>query len=390
MKVLNIVGARPNFMKIAALMRQMKKYLQFEPLLVHTGQHYDDDMSEAFFKDLRLPEPDVYLGIGSGTHAEQTARIMMAFEKVCLREKPQLVVVVGDVNSTLACALVAAKLEIPVAHIEAGLRSFDRSMPEETNRLLTDQISDFLFTTCEDANINLLKEGISENKIFFVGNVMIDTLLEHKKLANDSNIIERFGLREDGVLKRYAVVTLHRPCNVDEFDALEGILDALVTLSESVPVIFPVHPRTYRQIEKFRLKDKISYVKNISDGRLIRLGFQPIATAPLGYLDFLSLLSNAAVVLTDSGGIQEETTVLQVPCLTLRENTERPITITEGTNTLVGRSRADIIEAAVDILENGITPKRCPKYWDGRASERIMGVLCKAFGFVQEFASEKF
>lgn len=389
MKALFVVGARPNFMKVAPLIRQIRKYPQFEPLLVHTGQHYDDDMSETFFRDLRLPEPDVYLGVGSGTHAEQTAKIMVDFEKVCKREKPQLVVVVGDVNSTLACALVAAKLEIPVAHIEAGLRSYDRTMPEEINRLLTDQLSDFLFTSCEDANNNLKKEGISESKIFFVGNVMIDTLFEHKKLAGGSGIAEKLGLKEDGTLKEYAVVTLHRPYNVDSYDVLNDILGALITLSESIPVIFPVHPRTFKQIERFGLVDKLRYPGDIADVRSGRFEPGPLALSPLGYLDFLSLLSNAAVVLTDSGGIQEETTVLQVPCLTLRANTERPITITEGTNILVGSKRADIIRAAVDVLENGVITGPGPKFWDGKAAERVINILCKAFQPVQEFAKER-
>ncbi len=377
MKIVNVVGTRPNFVKIAPLIREMKKYTKFEPLLVHTGQHYDDDMSESIFKDLQLPEPDVYLGVGSGTHAEQTAKIMTEFEKVCFTEKPDLVVVVGDVNSTIAAALVAAKQNIPIAHIEAGLRSFDRTMPEEINRLLTDRISDFLFTTCEDANINLRNEGIPQSKVFFVGNVMIDTLLDHIHLAGRSDITDKLGLKENGNLKRYAVVTLHRPSNVDAPAVLTGILDALGNLARTIPVIFPVHPRTTRQIEAFGLKDRMFYVDDLPHSHPDTPARNILAVPPLGYLDFLSLLSGAAIVLTDSGGLQEETTILQIPCLTLRNNTERPVTLREGTNILVGNKPEKIVKTAAGVLKNADPRKKSPKYWDGSAAKRIVDILLK-------------
>jgi len=375
-KVIHIVGARPNFMKIAPLMEEMSKYPQyFDQLLLHTGQHYDDEMSKSFFDDLRLTKPDVYLGVGSGTHSEQTGKIMIEFERVCLQEKPDLVIVVGDVNSTIACAIVAAKLCIPIAHIEAGLRSFDRTMPEEINRVLTDQISDYLFTTCEDANQNLIKEGITENKIFFVGNVMIDTLLSHIEIAKNSNILEKLGLRKNNKIKKYAVVTLHRPSNVDNPKILMGILNALNELAKEIPLIFPAHPRTIKQIRNFKHQEMVNHEENFLSEGLNNTNRNVLTIPPLGYLDFLCLMSNAAIVLTDSGGIQEETTVLGIPCLTLRNNTERPITVKEGTNIVVGNNPDNIINTALSVLKNQNSRKKIPKYWDGKAAERIVKIL---------------
>ncbi|MDH7514056.1 MAG: UDP-N-acetylglucosamine 2-epimerase (non-hydrolyzing) [Clostridiales bacterium] len=377
-----VAGARPNFMKLYPIVEElMKEKMKYR--IIHTGQHYDKEMSDAFFKDLGLPEPDIHLGIGSGTHAEQTAQIMIAFEKVCIKERPDLIMVVGDVNSTVACALVAAKLLIPVAHVEAGLRSFDRTMPEEINRLLTDQISDFLFTTCEDANRNLIREGIPEEKIHFVGNVMIDTLLKHLEMAKKSGMIERLGLARDGGVIAYALITLHRPSNVDDPRTLKKIFGVLNEIARKIPVIFPVHPRTLKRLQEFGLKGQINYVdvsaanfdKSCLDGRPLRV----VGIPPLGYLNFLCLMSKAALVITDSGGIQEETTILGVPCLTLRNNTERPVTVREGTNFVVGNDARRIKEKALDILENGIRRRRIPKYWDGKAAERIVKILTKSF-----------
>ncbi|MEO0155744.1 MAG: UDP-N-acetylglucosamine 2-epimerase (non-hydrolyzing) [candidate division WOR-3 bacterium] len=361
-KIVILVGARPNFMKAAPVYNELKKIKRFKTFIVHSGQHYDKAMSKVFFRDLALPKPKIYLGVGSGTHAEQTAKVMMEFEKVCFKEKPDLVIVVGDVNTTLAGALTAAKLCIPVAHVEAGLRSFDRTMPEEINRLLTDQISDFLFTTCEDANRNLLREGIAPEKIFFVGNTMIDSLLKHCTVAKKIKILEMLGLD----VGRYGVVTLHRPSNVDDINVLQKIIDAISEISKIVPIVFPVHPRTDRQLDNIHF---LLYEPEFKKG----IKF----TEPLGYLEFLSLMSGASIVLTDSGGIQEETTILGIPCLTLRENTERPITITQGTNKLVGNDPRKIIKEACKILryrDHQYSPKR-PKYWDGRAGKRIAKIL---------------
>ena len=378
LRVIFVVGTRPNFMKVAPLIREMSKYPQkFDWVLTHTGQHYDEGMSEAFFDDLGLPKPDIYLGVGSGTHAKQTGRIMVEFERVCLKEKPNLVVVVGDVNSTVACAFAVAKLCIPVAHIEAGLRSFDRTMPEEINRIFTDQISDYLFTTCEDANMNLRKEGISESKIFFVGNIMIDTLLSHIERAKNSDIIEKLGLKENNNVKKYALLTLHRPSNVDNPFILKGIINILNNISKKIPIIFPVHPRSIKKIKNFKLEEMINYTEHISSNELDKADKNILAIPPLGYLDFLFLMSNAALVLTDSGGIQEETTILGIPCLTLRNNTERPITVREGTNIVVGNNPDKIIKTAFSVFKNGIQRKKIPKYWDGKAAKRIINILIK-------------
>lgn len=357
-KVLLVAGARPNFMKIAPIYTGMKNNKKLNAVLVHTGQHYDKNMSHLFFRDLELPKPDIYLGVGSASHAVQTARIMTGFEKVCLNEKPDAVLVVGDVNSTLACSVVASKLLIPIGHVEAGLRSFDRTMPEEINRIVTDSLSTFLFTTCEDANKNLKKEGISNKKIYFVGNVMIDTLLTHKKKATGSNILRNLKLKK----KQYAVLTLHRPSNVDDKKTLYGIINALKTISKDIPIIFPIHPRTKKQIERFKLSDFFNVVKCIE---------------PLGYFDFLNLMINSKFMLTDSGGIQEETTILNIPCLTLRKNTERPITIKEGTNTLVGNSGENIVKGVKNILIGKIKTGGIPKFWDGNAAQRIVKVISR-------------
>ncbi|MBK7707735.1 MAG: UDP-N-acetylglucosamine 2-epimerase (non-hydrolyzing) [Acidobacteria bacterium] len=357
-KILNIVGARPNFMKIAPIQREMQRRSnEFQPLIVHTGQHYDEAMSDSFFRDLGIPAPDHHLEVGSASHAVQTARIMMAFEPVVLKEKPDWVLVVGDVNSTIACALVCAKLGVKIAHVEAGLRSRDRSMPEEINRILTDSISDLLLTTSQDADENLRQEGVSADKIRFVGNVMIDSLYYNLEKAKQLKIRENLGLTE------YAVTTLHRPSNVDEPEILGGLLDALRDVSKRLPVVFPVHPRTRANIEKFGFENKIA-------GSGIRL------IDPLGYLDFMNLYSGARLVLTDSGGLQEETTALGIPCLTLRENTERPITIELGTNVLVGTNPDKIRAAACEILEN--SSKKAPgipPLWDGKAARRICDAL---------------
>lgn len=363
MKILHIVGARPNFMKIAPIIEAMNSYPdRIDQMLVHTGQHYDQKMSRAFFEDLGMPKPDINLGVGSGTHAEQTAKIMVEFEKVCIREKPDLIIVVGDVNSTMACAITAKKLGIKVAHVEAGLRSRDMSMPEEINRLCTDVLCDYLFTTDHFANENLKSEGIPEEKIFFVGNVMIDTLMKHKKAAAKLDLAGRLGL-EPG---KYATLTLHRPSNVDDKDTLQGILEALSQIARKLPIVFPIHPRTKKMADLF------GFSHYFSDGEKVE-GIWTVE--PLGYLDFLHLNMHAKMALTDSGGLQEETTVLGIPCITMRENTERPITCEIGTNVIVGNKSDSILAAAGKIL-NGTTPKgRTPEKWDGKAAERIVDYL---------------
>ncbi len=353
LRIVNVVGARPNFMKIAPLMAEYRKHSdRLEPVLVHTGQHYDDNMSKLFFDQLQLPKPDLYLGIGSGSHAEQTGKIMVEMERLLQAQAADLVVVVGDVNSTMAATIVAAKLCIPVAHVEAGLRSNDRTMPEEVNRLVTDALSDYCFTTSQDADENLLREGVPAQKIFFVGNVMIDTLLRLKEVALKSDIRQQLGLGG-----RFGFVTLHRPSNVDSKEVLAEILASLDVIQKELPLVFPVHPRTASRIKEFGLSSNL------------RL------TGPLGYLDSLCLMSNSTLVLTDSGGVQEETTVLGVPCLTIRNNTERPVTVTEGTNTLVGTSHARIVAEARNILGGNGKRGRVPKFWDGQAAQRIVQCL---------------
>ena len=362
LKVINVVGARPNFMKVAPLVEAMERRgHEFAPLVVHTGQHYDDRMSDAFFRDLDLPHPDTYLGVGSGSHAQQTAAVMRLFEPVVLQEKPDWVLVVGDVNSTLACALVCSKLLVPVAHVEAGLRSRDHTMPEEINRLLTDQISDLLLTPSRDADANLLAEGIPPSRIRFVGNVMMDSLFKHLARAEGSGVREELGLAG----RDYAVLTLHRPSNVDDVDVLGRILSAVERIAERLPVVFPAHPRTLKNLDEFGLAERLER------GARVRL------IEPLGYLDFLRLYSGARLVLTDSGGIQEETTALGIPCLTLRENTERPVTVELGTNVLVGTDPERIVCSALDALDGRPSDRtpRVPPLWDGKTADRILDAL---------------
>lgn len=360
MKILNVVGARPNFMKMAPLLKVMNHYPEkVEHLLVHTGQHYDEKMSKAFFEDLGMPKPDIDLGVGSGSHAVQTAKIMVAFEQVCLREKPDLFIVVGDVNSTMACTITAKKLGIQVAHVEAGLRSRDMGMPEEINRLCTDVLCDYLFTTDHFANENLQIEGIPEEKIIFVGNVMIDTLLKHKEMAAGMDVVAGLGL-EPG---KFATLTMHRPANVDDRHVFAGILKALHQISETLPIVFPIHPRTRKMVENFHLTNFFTSGPEVKGIWL---------TEPLGYLDFLHLNMNAAMVLTDSGGLQEETTVLGIPCITMRPNTERPVTCEVGTNIVVGNNPEEILAAAHNILSGKCRAGHVPEKWDGRAAERII------------------
>jgi UDP-N-acetylglucosamine 2-epimerase (non-hydrolysing) len=376
MKFLLTAGARPNFMKIAPIIRVIHQRNTKSTMnainykLVHTGQHYDREMSEAFFHDLELPSPDIFLGVGSGSHSQQVARVMMRFEEVCLKEKPDAVVVVGDVNSTLACALTAAKLGISVAHVEAGLRSFDRTMPEEINRVATDALSDFLFTTEKSGNKNLINEGISKKKIFFVGNVMIDTLLKFKAKAKEKAKIKLKGLD-------FALLTLHRPTNVDNKKAFKDLLQTLRMVSKQIPIIFPAHPRTQKQIRAFGY-EKYFNVLNLNSINPMNPS-NPInsinLSGPLPYLEFINLMANAKMVFTDSGGIQEETTILGVPCLTIRQNTERPVTIEEGTNILVGNDRTKILKESFKILNGKGKRGKIPKFWDGRASERIVKIL---------------
>jgi UDP-N-acetylglucosamine 2-epimerase (non-hydrolysing) len=360
LKVINVVGARPNFMKVAPIVEAMKRReREFTPLVVHTGQHYDAAMSDAFFRDLDLPQPDIYLGVGSASHAAQTAAVMERFEPVVLQEKPDWVLVVGDVNSTLACALVCVKLGVKVAHVEAGLRSRDRSMPEEINRLVTDQIADLLFTPSADADENLRAEGIPPERIRLVGNVMIDSLYKHLERSRQSQIKDQLRLTD----KSYAVLTLHRPSNVDDPATFGRIIEALEKIGEQLPVVFPVHPRTRKTITELGFDKRVEKIQNL---RLVE---------PLGYLDFLSLYSGSRLVLTDSGGIQEEASVLGVPCLTLRENTERPITVKMGTNKIVGTDPEVIVAAALAALNETSKKAVSIPLWDGHTTERIVDAL---------------
>jgi UDP-N-acetylglucosamine 2-epimerase (non-hydrolysing) len=364
MKVINVVGARPNFMKMAPIIEAMNRHPdRVDHLLVHTGQHYDESMSQSFFVDLGMPKPDIDLEVGSGSHAEQTARIMIAFEKVCLEHRPDLVVVVGDVNSTMACTITAKKLGIRVAHVEAGLRSRDMSMPEEINRLCTDVLCDFLFTTDHFADENLRAEGVPASKIFPVGNVMIDTLLKHKELARGLSLVDRWGLAG----RAFVTVTLHRPSNVDTASTLRGIFAALAEIGRVIPIVFPIHPRTRKMVQQFGLSRYCS-TSTLPDGLWI--------TEPLGYLELLHLNMQAAMVITDSGGLQEETTVLGVPCITVRRNTERPITCEVGTNFIAGTRGDDILARALDLLSGRVVAGRVPANWDGKAAERIVDILC--------------
>ncbi|MGB4110719.1 MAG: UDP-2,3-diacetamido-2,3-dideoxy-D-glucuronate 2-epimerase [Deltaproteobacteria bacterium ADurb.BinA179] len=362
MKILNVVGARPNFMKIAPLIRDMNaRKDRIEHLLVHTGQHYDKSMSDDFFVQLGIPQPDVNLGIGSASHAQQTAKILTAFESVLVEHNPDMVVVVGDVNSTMACALVAAKSGVKVAHVEAGLRSFDRTMPEEINRILTDALSDLLFTTEEAGNENLRREGIPQEKIFFVGNVMIDTLVHC--LAAMPPGPPHPGLEK----KEYAVITLHRPSNVDHPETLKGMLRAFQDISKNLKLVIPLHPRTRANIERFGLSDALRTLEE-----------NAVVTGPVGYVDMLRLVKDSRMVITDSGGIQEETTYLGVPCITLRANTERPSTVTLGTNTLVGSDTGKLLRAVERVMLDSHARGTIPPLWDGHASERIVEHLLRS------------
>ncbi len=356
-----MVGARPNYMKIAPLMKELNRQVEFQTRLVHTGQHYSAAMSQLFFDELGLPPPDFYLGVGSGHHGEQTGKIMIEFEKVVLAEKPEYVVVVGDVNSTVACALVAVKQGVKVAHVEAGLRSFDRTMPEEINRVLTDQISDLLFTTEASAERNLAREGIEKGKIHFVGNLMIDALFQHLQKAHQSRIRAKLHL-EDG---EFCLLTLHRPSNVDDERPLRTILFALNEIQKRLRIVFPTHPRTQKNLEQLGLAKILREMPNL------------LVTEALGYLDFIHLLAHAKFVLTDSGGIQEETTALNIPCLTLRENTERPITVEQGTNQIVGSDAEKIVKEAERIINGNFKTGRRPELWDGHAARRIIEVFLK-------------
>ena len=359
LRVLNVVGARPNLIKMAPLMAAYRRAGGFEPILVHTGQHYDDALSGRFFRDLDIPPPDVSLGIGGGSHAVQTAEIMKAFEPVVLERRPDAVVVVGDVNSTLACSLVAAKLRVPLVHVEAGLRSGDRSMPEEINRVLTDAVSDLLFCTEQAGVDNLLREGIDAGAIHLVGNLMVDTLLAHRARFERSSILAVLGA-EHG---RYGVLTLHRPSNVDDPVVLAGILEALGCIQAELPLVVPAHPRLRAALSRPAAARAVAAMERL---RVID---------PLGYLDFLKLVSAARVVLTDSGGLQEETTMLGVPCLTLRENTERPVTLQAGANRLAGAAAAGIVAAFRAAPPLSRRPPPAPPWWDGRSAERIAAIL---------------
>jgi UDP-N-acetylglucosamine 2-epimerase (non-hydrolysing) len=401
MKILIVVGARPNFMKVGPLFTAIREHNcraakeKIETVLVHTGQHYDAAMSDSFFADLELPTPDVHLGIGSGSHAVQTAEIMRRFEEVLLKETPEAIVVVGDVNSTVACAVVAAKISFDasgtrplIVHVESGLRSFDRGMPEEINRILTDHVSDLLFVTEESGIVNLRREGIPDERVHFVGNTMIDSLLAFKDKAEKSEILDTLGLRGDsmfargsrGDVSRYALLTLHRPSNVDDRSTFLNILEALQELSHSWPIVFSAHPRTRKRIAEFgferffHLNEKAQPENGSAPapaGNGIRL------LDPVGYLDFLCLMRHASLVVTDSGGIQEETTCLGVPCVTVRENTERPVTITHGTNVLAGTQRDGIRDAVSQQISRKAT-LRVPEKWDGKAGARIVEIIAAA------------
>ena len=362
-RILNVVGTRPNFMKIAPLMAAYRRIDSMEPLLLHTGQHYDATMSDLFFRDLGIPEPDINLGVGSESHAVQTAEIMKAFEGVVLEERPDAVLVVGDVNSTIACGLVAVKLGIPLVHVEAGLRSRDRTMPEEINRLLTDAISDLLFCTEQAGVDNLAREGVDTSKVFLVGNVMVDTLHAQRERAKASPVLQKLGL----TAREYAVLTLHRPSNVDDRVVLTNILDALEEIQAELPVVLPMHPRLRDVVVRLGLQEQFAAMSRLQ------------VTDPLGYLDFLKLMSEARIVLTDSGGIQEETTILKVPCLTLRENTERPVTVEVGTNRLVGMEAEGILTAFRETMSRRVSSE-VPPLWDGKSSDRIVAILSEKLG----------
>ena len=361
-KIISVVGARPNFMKMAPLHKAFQKLITRHSSLIthkicHTGQHYDEKMSKVFFDDLELPKPDFYLGVGSGSHAEQTAKVMIEFEKVLVNEKPELVIVYGDINSTVACSLVAAKMCIKIAHVEAGLRSFDRTMPEEINRIVTDHLADYLFVTEKSGLENLKNEGISKDKVFFVGNTMIDSLVQYLPKAEKSDVHSKFSIQNS----KFILVTLHRPSNVDDEENVKQIFNLLNNLAEKRKIIFPVHPRTRSVIEKLSLK----------------LNLNLVLTNPIGYIDFLALMKNAELVITDSGGIQEETTYLGVQCITIRDNTERPITFEVGTNQLAGIDLTKVEIAAHDVLAGKSKKGYIPELWDGKAADRIVNFIIR-------------
>jgi UDP-N-acetylglucosamine 2-epimerase (non-hydrolysing) len=364
MKLLSIVGARPNFVKIAPFLKALSEFQDIKHILVHTGQHYDYNMSKVFFRELNIPAPKIHLGIGSGTHACQTGKIMIELEKVVLAEKPDIIIVVGDVNSTIAAALVASKLCIPLAHIEAGLRSFDRTMPEEINRVVTDSLSELLFVPSDNAISNLVAEGVKRDKIYKVGNIMIDAIAQYLPLAKESNITRKFNLRS----KHYGLITLHRAGNVDNKNILKGWVDSFVKISKEINLVFPVHPRTQKQLKAFGLYKALSNAKNI---KLIE---------PIGYIESISLIMNAKFVMTDSGGVQEETTFLGIPCLTLRDETEWTETLKQGTNKLT-KTPAELLKRALAIIhakkENRNSKK--PYGWDGKTSIRIINILKKYY-----------
>ncbi len=363
-KIISVVGARPNFIKIAPVNKVLKTYSsRVKHIICHTGQHFDEKMSKVFFEDLELPKPDYNLEVHGGSHAEQTAKIMVEFEKVLLEEKPDLVIVVGDVNSTLACSITASKLHIKVAHIEAGLRSFDREMPEEINRILTDVISDFLFVTEDSGLENLDHEGIDKSKVHFVGNVMIDSLYHYLPKIEKSNILKELKLTS----KDYILFTFHRPRNVDSKIYLTELVDSINQLARRSTCVFPVHPRTANKLQEFGLNTKLH--SNI------------IITEPIGYIDFMCLVKSARLIITDSGGIQEESTYLGVQCITVRDNTERPVTVKVGTNQLIGRKLSKVINAANKILDNDLKKGNIPELWDGKAAERIIDILSKKLDF---------
>lgn len=357
-RLLHVAGARPNFIKIASILNACARTAEIESVLVHTGQHYSGNMSGDFFDELSIPKPDINLEVGSASHAQQTGEIMKRFEPVLLQHKPDAVLVVGDVNSTVACALVAVKLGIKAIHVEAGLRSFDRTMPEEINRVLTDSISDYLFVTESSGVDNLKREGIEESRVFFVGNVMIDTLERHRVKSDQSKILDDLKLAGG----KYGVVTLHRPSNVDDHKAFRRIINALIEIQKDIKIVFPIHPRTSNNLKSSGLDEILNKLPNI------------VIVKPLGYFDFLKLMSHSTVMITDSGGIQEETTILGIPCITVRENTERPVTVTEGTNRLVGTDTETIITGYRESL-NGSRKGNRPKFWDGKASERVVQIL---------------
>ena len=353
-KIISVVGARPNFIKVAPIHKAFLKYKnQVSHLICHTGQHFDEKMSKVFFEELELPKPDFYLGVGGGSHADQTARIMIEFEQILLNEKPDLIMVYGDVNSTLACSVTASKLNIPIAHVESGLRSFDRTMPEEVNRIVTDVLADYLFVSEKSGLINLKHEGIEDSKIFFTGNVMIDSLVFYLSKMDEAKIFNKLNIEK----QKFILVTFHRPSNVDNEDDLKNLVTFLNNLAEKSTVVLPIHPRTQNNLNKFGLLN--SFNKNI------------ILTDPIGYIDFLALIKNATLIITDSGGIQEESTYLGIPCITVRENTERPITVEVGTNQLIGTDLNKVLIASINVLSGTSKKGTIPELWDGKAAERI-------------------